>query len=87
MDEKKLLGAGRSSMKNNDSDWALHSKLQAMKKYKNSEGIELNLNSDSTSLLLKEIIKESIILLDNKDYDKLKAFLMKNFDLNIGDIK
>ena len=86
--DKFYLGLGRSQMKNNDADWALHCSLNSQKKYKNGNGIELNLNNnDSLSLLIKEIIKESILLLEDREYKKLKVFLMKNFDLKIGDLK
>tara|TARA_Y100001938_G_C7990170_1_gene379059 strand:+ start:471 stop:743 length:273 start_codon:yes stop_codon:yes gene_type:complete len=84
----KRLGAGRKLMKNNDSDWHLHYALQETDKYKNKDGIQLNLNDkDSFSLLLKEITLEAIKLIDANKKFEAKCFLMKNFDINQGELK
>ena len=52
------------------------------KKYKNGHGISLNLEekNDSLSILLKEVVKEAVKLIDKKEYNKAKEFLTLNFD-------
>tara|TARA_A100001515_G_scaffold40622_1_gene31926 strand:+ start:259 stop:531 length:273 start_codon:yes stop_codon:yes gene_type:complete len=87
-EELKRLGYGRQAMKNNDSNWSLHYKLSKIKKYKNNSGIELNLNNkDTTSLLIKEIIKKAIKMIGKEEKEDIKCFLIKNFDIQIGEIK
>ena len=87
-EELKRRGAGRSLMKNNYSNWHLHYSLEKTKKYKNELGIELNLNdNDTTSILIKQIIKKAIRMVENGKKIELKCFLMKNFDIKIGEIK
>ena len=65
-----------------------------MKKYKNKEGIELNFTgNDSTSVLVKEVVREALKILNMYDRSckismgmammNTKKFLKSNFD--IGD--
>ena len=87
-EDLKRRGAGRSLMKNNYSNWHLHYSLEKTKKYKNEFGIELNLNdNDTTSILIKQIVREAIKMVENSEKIELKCFLMKNFDIKIGEIK
>ena len=87
-EQKLYLGAGRSKMKNNDSDWSLHYSLEKTKKYVNKDGIQLNLNNrDNLSLLLKEVVLAAIRLIDANKTFEAKCFLMKNFDIKQGELK
>tara|TARA_B100001123_G_C14873525_1_gene852983 strand:- start:283 stop:528 length:246 start_codon:yes stop_codon:yes gene_type:complete len=53
------------------------------KKFKDEQGVSLSLEGkkDSLSLLLKKITKKAVELIEKKEYDKAKSFLMLNFDL------
>ena len=63
-----------------------------MKKYKNKDGIELNFTgSDSTSVLVREVISEAVKLCSQYDWSnetsmrfalhRTRDFLIENFDL------
>ena len=88
IEDKKRLGLGRSKMKNNDSDWHLYYALENTKKYVNKDGVQLNLNyKDNLSLLLKEIVIQTIQLIKADRKFEAKCFLMKNFDIKQGELK